>query len=79
MCMLVSDAARLLEMNPQILRLALQQKKFSFGVAIRTSPNRYTYYINERLLDQYLKGSGYEKETVNADDPRGGWNNVGGV
>ena len=79
MCMLVSDAARLLEMNPQTLRLALQQKKFSFGVAIRTSPNRYTYYINERLLDQYLKGSGYEKETVTADDSCGSWNNVGGV
>ena len=33
--MLVSEAAKLLDMNPQTLRLALQQEKFSFGVAIK--------------------------------------------
>lgn len=38
--MLVSDAAKKLGMNTQTLRLALQQDKFPFGVAVKTSPNR---------------------------------------
>ncbi len=58
--MLVSEAAQRLGMNTQTLRLALQQDKFPFGTAIKTSPHRYTYYINSKLLDNYLKGSGYE-------------------
>ena len=54
--MLVSEAAKRLGMNTQTLRLALQQKLFNFGVAVRTSENRFTYYINERQLENYLKG-----------------------
>ena len=33
--MLVSEAAKQLRMNPQTLRLGLQQGKFDFGVAIK--------------------------------------------
>ena len=54
--MLVSEAAKQLGMNTQTLRLALQQKLFNFGVAVRTSENRFTYYINEKQLENYLKG-----------------------
>ena len=54
--MLVSEAAKLLGMNTQTLRLALQQGLFPFGVAIKTSENRYTYYINETRLQCYLEG-----------------------
>lgn len=54
--MLVSEAANRLGMSPQTLRLALQQNKFTFGVAIKTSQNRYTYYINEKLLKNYMRG-----------------------
>lgn len=43
-------------MNTQTLRLALQQGLFDFGVAVKTSPNRYTYYINESRLESYLGG-----------------------
>lgn len=53
---LVSEAAEKLGMNVQTLRLALQQRLFPFGEAILTSPNRYTYYINEERLERYLKG-----------------------
>lgn len=42
-------------MNTQTLRLALQQDKFPFGKAIRTSPNRFTYFINEEALKRYLR------------------------
>lgn len=54
--MLVSDAAKKLGMNTQTLRLALQQGLFPFGVAVHTSENRFTYYINETRLEKYLDG-----------------------
>ena len=58
--MLVSEAAEKLGMNTQTLRLALQQRLFPFGVAVKTSENRYTYYINKTRLERYLEG--YECE-----------------
>lgn len=54
--MLVSEAAKRLEMNPQTLRLALQQGLFPFGVAVKTSENRYTYKIFTNRLEKYLEG-----------------------
>jgi hypothetical protein len=54
--MLVSEAAKQLGMATQTLRLGLQQDKFPFGTAIRTSEKRFTYYVNEERLKNYLKG-----------------------
>lgn len=54
--MLVSKAADQLGMSTQTLRLALQQRLFPFGVAVKTSENRYTYYVNPVILERYLKG-----------------------
>ena len=54
--LLVSEAAKRLHMNTQTLRLALQQGKFPFGVAIKTSENRYVYHIDENRLQLYLEG-----------------------
>lgn len=54
--MLVEEAAKRLEMNPQTLRLALQQGLFPFGVAVKTSENRYTYKIFNKRLERYLEG-----------------------
>ena len=53
--MLVSEAAKKLGMNTQTLRLALQQGLFNFGVAVKTSENRYTYYICKQRLESYLE------------------------
>jgi hypothetical protein len=55
--MLVEQAAKRLGMSTQSLRLALQQGLFDFGVAVKTSENRYTYYINPKRLERYLEGS----------------------
>ena len=59
--MLPQEAAKKLGMNTQTLRLALQQGLFPFGVAVKTSENRYTYYINETRLQHYLEGGGNAK------------------
>lgn len=76
MNLLVSDAAKRLGMNTQTLRLALQQGLFDFGVAVHTSDNRYTYYINETRLNKYLEGGDYNKES----NPSGcNFNSTGGM
>ena len=61
--MLVSEAAKKLDMNPQTLRLALQQGLFPFGVAVKTSENRYTYKIFTNRLEKYLEGSDHDDST----------------
>lgn len=61
--MLVSEAAKKLDMNPQTLRLALQQGLFPFGVAVKTSENRYTYKIFTNRLEKYLEGSDNDAST----------------
>ena len=58
--MLVSKAAEQLGMSTQTLRLALQQRLFPFGVAVKTSENRYTYHINPVMLERYLKGEVFD-------------------
>ena len=63
--MLVSEAAKKLGMNTQTLRLALQQGLFPFGVAVKTSENRYTYKIFDNRLEKYLKGIEDEKSYTN--------------
>lgn len=60
--MLVSEAAKKLGMSTQVLRLALQQDKFPFGTAVRTSEKRYVYWVDEHLLNKYLNG-GYERDS----------------
>ena len=61
--MLVSEAAKKLGMNTQTLRLALQQQLFPFGVAVKTSENRYTYKIFSKRLEKYLEGSDSDDST----------------
>ena len=58
--MIVEEAAKKLGMNAQTLRLALQQRLFPFGVAVKTSENRYTYYISPTRLEKYIGGVDYE-------------------
>lgn len=65
--MLVEQAAKQLGMNTQTLRLALQQGKFDFGVAVKTSENRFTYYINSKRLNMYLEGIDYAKDFNSAE------------
>ena len=52
----VDQAAKVIGMNVQTLRLALQQGLLPFGIATKTSENRYTYTIFEERLKKYLKG-----------------------
>lgn len=50
----IKQAAELLGVSQQFLRIGLQQDKFPFGTAVKTSPSRYTYYISADRLLAYL-------------------------
>lgn len=49
----VADAAKLMEVSPQFIRIGLQRKLLPIGVAVKMS-SRWTYYISPERLDQYL-------------------------
>ena len=53
----IKQAAELLGVSQQFLRIGLQQGKFAFGVAVKTSPSRYTYFINSAHFVKYLQGN----------------------
>lgn len=44
----VATVAKLLQMNHHTVRSGLQQGVFPWGYAIKTSENRWTYFINAR-------------------------------
>lgn len=46
--LLVCDAAKLLGMNHDTVRKGLQQGVFPWGYAIKTSENRWVYFINAK-------------------------------
>jgi hypothetical protein len=62
--LLPEEAAKRLGMSTQTLRLALRQGLFPFGIAVKTSENRWTYYINPARLERYLKGVEYDEDNT---------------
>lgn len=48
------DVAERLGISVQAVRVGLQQGKFPFGWAIKTSEHKYTYAISEKLFNEYL-------------------------
>jgi len=55
----LSDAAVMLSVTPQFLRIALQQGRFPFGTAVKMK--RWAYYINSERFYNYISG---RKEVV---------------
>lgn len=49
----IKEAAGLLGISQQSVRLGLQRGVFDFGVAIKTS-SKYTYHISKAKLYEYL-------------------------
>ena len=50
----IKEAAELLDIPAQCLRIGLRQGKFPFGTAVQSSDRRYTYYIHRGRLYEYL-------------------------
>lgn len=49
---LPSEAAEILNMSPQFIRVAMQQEKLPIGTAVKMS-SIWTYHISEKLLAEY--------------------------
>mgnify|MGYP000949371098 CR=1 FL=1 len=49
------EAAEMMGVPPQLLRVGLQQQKFPWGVAIKMKKN-YAYYINKQQFMKWLRG-----------------------
>lgn len=49
----IKEAAELLGVSEQLLRMGLRNGNFPFGTAIKTS-SRYTYYISTTKLLDYI-------------------------
>lgn len=56
----VTEAAAVLNVSPQFVRIAMQQEKLKIGVALKMS-SIWTYNISEKLLADY-SGKDIEKE-----------------
>ncbi len=50
----VQEAAKIMGVTPRFLQMGLQYNKFPFGVAVKMK--RYSYYINRRQFEDYMKG-----------------------
>lgn len=57
---LPTEAAVILNVSPQFIRIAMQQKKLPIGTAIKMS-SVWTYHISAKLLENY-SGKDVEKE-----------------
>ena len=51
----VLEAAEIMDVDPQMLRMALRQGRFPFGTAVQME-GRWTYYINTERFIRYMKG-----------------------
>lgn len=58
----VSQAADLMNVSPQFIRIGLQKGTLPIGSAVKMS-SRWTYHISGHLLEKYL-GERKEKENV---------------
>lgn len=50
----VKDAARQLNIPPQAVRILMRRKKLPIGIAEKITGERYTYYISQQLINNYL-------------------------
>ena len=48
------EAAEMMGVPPQFLRVGLQQEKFPFGAAVKMK-KRYAYYINPEQFKEYMR------------------------
>ena len=52
----IQEAAKMLGITEQYLRVSLQRGAFPFGVAMKVGSERYTYYVNKERLERWIGG-----------------------
>lgn len=61
---IVTEAAKIMNVSPMFLRCGLRQGKFPFGTAVKME-RRWAYYINPEMFKAYIKGLDMEKVNIN--------------
>ena len=56
----VEEAAKLMDVSPQFIRIGLQRGVFPWGYAVQVSGRRYSYFINRAKFLEEVRP--YEKE-----------------
>lgn len=51
--MTVTEAAALMGVSPQFVRVGLQKGVLPFGYAVQVSSKRYTYFISKQKFKEY--------------------------
>ena len=59
----VKEAAEILGVSQQFVRIGLQQGTLPIGTAVKMS-SRWTYHISAKLLQEYVGEIGKEKVTI---------------
>ena len=59
--MTVEQAAKIIGLSTQVVRLGLQQERLPIGCAIRTTDSRWTYNVSEHLVKQYVGEERYNE------------------
>ena len=57
----VIEAAKIMDVSPQFIRLGLQQQRLPIGTAVKSSENRWVYDVREHLLKAYIGEEEYNK------------------
>ena len=52
----VAEAAKLMGVSPQFIRVAMQRGVLPIGTAIQISGRKWTYHISPALFNKYLRG-----------------------
>ncbi len=61
----VSEAAKLMGVSPQFVRVAMQQGILPIGMATRLTGGKFTYYISPKLFEEYTGIKWKEGESEN--------------
>lgn len=51
--MTIEEAAKIMKVNPQTIRIGIQRKELPFGWCIKQN-NRYSYFIPRKLFEDYF-------------------------
>lgn len=61
----IREAARLMGKDPQYVRVAIQRGMLPFGIAIKGTGDRYSYYISRKQFEEYT-GINVTEDATNA-------------
>lgn len=64
----VAEAAELMGVSQQFIRVGLQKKELPFGTAVQITRKKYTYFISRSQFNEYLGIRDLKREETYAQD-----------